>query len=95
MENASSITLLQPDIDVSHPHPVFGAKLLTYYVAIGAVLVVAWLIQPKKQCSTIPVPFYKAPKTKWIFSAETLVKDSYRKVCSKLRSAKGGRCRLR
>ncbi|POR33451.1 Ent-kaurene oxidase [Tolypocladium paradoxum] len=89
MENASSITPLQPGIDIPPPRSVFGARLLTYYLAISAALVVAWLIQAKKQRSTLPVPLYKAPKAKWIFCAETLVKDSYRKFQDKVYQIRG------
>ncbi|ORY71919.1 cytochrome P450 [Pseudomassariella vexata] len=50
----------------------------SYYVAIAVVLLLAFILQPSKQ-SHVSAPFYKASKTKWMFSADTLVKESYDK----------------
>lgn len=81
MENSSSDAPWQSAIHVPVPTSATWRFPWSYYVAVAAALIVAWLIQPRKRHSALPVPLYKASKTKWIFSAETLVKDSYRKVC--------------
>ena len=59
---------------------LLSGKRASYYVAIAVVLFAAWLLQSRKSASKIEVPFYKASKRKWIFDAENLIKDSYRKV---------------
>jgi hypothetical protein len=55
---------------------------LSYYVAIGAIILVAWLFQSSQtsKVSRVRAPFYKASILKWYFDAETLVRDSYTKV---------------
>jgi hypothetical protein len=76
------------------PHVVVGGRHLSYYIAIGALLFVGWLLFSKRQ-KHVDVPFYKAAKTKWMFDAETLILDSYTKVRSTLLppSSLGLRCR--
>ncbi|TEA12755.1 Cytochrome P450 monooxygenase BOA4 [Colletotrichum sidae] len=64
-------------MDLSLPQVVPGGRHASYYVAISAILVVAWLFQSRKP--KLPLPFYKAAKTKWMFDAETLIRDSYKK----------------
>lgn len=59
-------------------HPVLGCDHMTYYIAIAAVLLVAFLLRPSRE-PVVSAPFYKASKLKWMFSAETLVRDSYGK----------------
>ncbi len=66
-----------------HPaaHMVVQSGHLSYYIAIACVLLAVFLAQSTKQSKMIAdIPFYKAAKTKWIFDAETLVRDSYNKV---------------
>lgn len=83
MENTSiSASSLPTAFDFQSPTSTMEGKRLGIYAAIAVVLLVAWLLQPSKQTSKIEAPFYKASKTKWIFDAETLIKDSYNKVCS-------------
>jgi hypothetical protein len=77
--NASSSLAMASPLDLHLPQVVVGTKHISYYVAIGTILLVAWLMQSKKQ-KQIHAPFYKAAKMKWWFDAETLVKDSYSKV---------------
>ncbi|CAM1510239.1 Fc.00g005740.m01.CDS01 [Cosmosporella sp. VM-42] len=79
MENSSTSLPSAMNIDLPLPHVVSGGKRLSYYVAIALVLLAAWLMQSRKQTSKLEVPFYKASKTKWIFDAESLIKDSYSK----------------
>jgi hypothetical protein len=68
-------------IDLHLPHVVAGGRHLTHYVALGTVLLMAWLLKWRKpQQQLVNVPFYKARMTKWIFDAETLILDSYSKV---------------
>ncbi|OLN97589.1 Ent-kaurene oxidase 4 [Colletotrichum chlorophyti] len=65
-------------VELKLPQVVPGGKHISYYVAISAVLLVAWLFQSRKQ--KLPdMPFYDAAKTKWMFDAETLIRDSYSK----------------
>ncbi len=65
-----------------HPtaYTVVRSSYLSYYVAIVVALLVAYLFKFTRQQKHLDMPFYKAAKTKWIFDAETLVRDSYNKV---------------
>ncbi|KAI2470821.1 ent-kaurene oxidase [Annulohypoxylon bovei var. microspora] len=78
IENASPLTNFTTVTDVL-PSNVLGGSHLSYYVAISAVLFCIWLFQPNKQKCGVSAPFYKASRLKWMFSADTLVKDSYSK----------------
>ena len=75
MRMASNVTgpeaLLQPQ------EPV-GSRL-SYYLALLVALLVAYLMRPTTKLS-VSAPFYKASRMKWMFSADTLVRDSYGKV---------------
>lgn len=51
------------------------------YLAIATVLLVAWFLRPGSPGTRIDVPLYKASRWKWVFDAETLIRDSYQKVC--------------
>ncbi|KAL8364615.1 hypothetical protein RB595_003755 [Gaeumannomyces hyphopodioides] len=61
-------------------------RRLEYYVALGCVLLAAYLFQSYRDAKrkTIAVPFYKASLFKWMFDAETLVTDSYNKFYGKV-----------
>ncbi|XDG02270.1 hypothetical protein ABKA04_001885 [Annulohypoxylon sp. FPYF3050] len=78
IENASPRTNFTTVADVL-PSNVLGGSRLSYYVAISAILLCVWLFQPDKQKCGVSAPFYKASRLKWMFSADTLVKDSYSK----------------
>lgn len=52
---------------------------LSYCLALLVVVVVAYLMRPKTE-RPVSAPFYKASRMKWMFSADTLVRDSYGKV---------------
>lgn len=67
---------------ISSTPVVIRTQHLSYYVAIGAILLVAWLFQSSQTSKTkgVRAPFYKASILKWYFDAETLVRDSYTKV---------------
>ncbi|PHH61223.1 hypothetical protein CDD81_657 [Ophiocordyceps australis] len=86
MENRSSRVEWQATAFDAHVPPSYSAtgSLFGYYTAIAVVVILTWLLQSRKKHLAIPVPFYKASKAKWIFSAETLVKDSYRKFQDKV-----------
>lgn len=77
MENMSMSAPPPTVFDVQSPTWILAGTRLSLYLGIGTILAIAWLLQPKKQTSGIDAPFYKASKTKWIFDAETLIKDSY------------------
>lgn len=66
-----------PEVLLQSPEPV-GSRL-SYYLALLVALLIAYLMRPKSQQS-VSAPFYKASRTKWMFSADTLVRDSYGKV---------------
>lgn len=75
---------IQPSANTTVPVDVFlpliwGRSHATYYVAVGIALLVAYLLQPKKQGCT-SAPFYSASRIKWMFNAEGLIMDSYGKV---------------
>ncbi|KAI1342040.1 cytochrome P450 [Xylariaceae sp. FL0016] len=53
------------------------ASRASYYVAIAVVLFCVWWFQPSDKKCTISAPFYKASRLKWMFSADSLVKESY------------------
>lgn len=67
---------------ISSTPVVVRSQHLSYYVAIGTILLVAWLFQSSQTHKTkgVKAPFYKASILKWYFDAETLVRDSYTKV---------------
>ncbi|WYZ46533.1 hypothetical protein EsH8_IX_000758 [Colletotrichum jinshuiense] len=73
-----SSTMSSMPMELNLPRVVPGGKHISYYVAISAMLIVAWLFQSRKQ-KVSAIPFYKAAKTKWMFDAETLIRDSYGK----------------
>jgi len=66
-------------LELHLPQSVVHTRHIGYYAAVGAVLFVVWLLQPRKQ-KTVDVPFYSASRTGWIFDAENLILDSYKKV---------------
>jgi hypothetical protein len=54
---------------------------ISYYVAVAAILLAALFVRPSpSKHHGVDAPFYKATRMKWMFSADTLVMDSYRKV---------------
>jgi hypothetical protein len=54
---------------------------LSYYIALACILLAYYIFRVSRHPLHPNIPFYKASKTKWIFDAETLVRDSYNKVC--------------
>ncbi|KAI3527672.1 cytochrome P450 [Colletotrichum filicis] len=71
-------TMSSMPMELNLPRVVPGGQHISYYVAISAMLVVAWLFQSRRP-KFPDMPFYKAAKTKWMFDAETLIRDSYGK----------------
>lgn len=81
MQNTSSLPASPVGVNVQYPQLVLEGKRTGYYITFTLFILTLWLILPKKQRSQLEVPFYKASKKNWIFDAETLIKDSYTKVC--------------
>ncbi|KAL9572698.1 hypothetical protein ACKAV7_003168 [Fusarium commune] len=79
MENVSSLAASPIGVDYQLPQLVSEGHCTGYYITITIFLIAVWFFLPKKQTSHLEIPFYKASKTKWIFDAETLIKDSYTK----------------
>ncbi|KAH6889977.1 cytochrome P450 [Thelonectria olida] len=79
MESHSAFVTLPITTEIQLPHLVSGGKRASYYAAIALILLATWLLRSRKHSTKIEVPFYSASKTKWIFDAETLIKDSYGK----------------
>ncbi|KPM43563.1 hypothetical protein AK830_g2998 [Neonectria ditissima] len=80
MDNSSTLFPSAINVDVQLPHVASGGKRASYYAAVALVLFVAWLMRSRTHIAKIEVPLYSASKSKWIFEAETLIKDSYAKA---------------
>lgn len=78
MESLLPLSNMSSTVELPSAKVLIGQNL-TYYVAIATTLLLAYLLQPRK-CASVSAPFYKASRMKWIFSADTLVRDSYDKV---------------
>ncbi|KAI4863164.1 ent-kaurene oxidase [Hypoxylon rubiginosum] len=78
VEDAGPRTNFTIETDVL-PNQVLAGSRLSYYIAISVVLFCIWFFQPSKKNCGVSAPFYKASRLKWMFSADTLVKDSYSK----------------
>lgn len=59
------------------------ASRLSYYIALACILLTVYLVRGHRK-EKLNLPFYKAAKSKWIFCAEDLVRDSYNKVGPRL-----------
>lgn len=79
MENYSAFVTMPVATDVQLPQLVNGGKWASYYLLIALVLLATWLLSSRKHSAKIEAPFYNASKTKWIFDAESLIRDSYSK----------------
>ncbi|KAI5458415.1 cytochrome P450 [Mariannaea sp. PMI_226] len=79
MENHSAFLTSPIAAEIQLPQIVSGGKRAGYYAAITIIIIATWLIRSKKQSIKLDVPIYKAPKMKWVFDAENLVRDSYTK----------------
>ncbi|EPE09695.1 ent-kaurene oxidase [Ophiostoma piceae UAMH 11346] len=58
------------------PMPVPFGSHLRYYVAVACILLAVHMLCGRKK-DKLDLPFFKAGKTKWIFNAERLVRESY------------------
>ncbi|KAI1470017.1 ent-kaurene oxidase [Daldinia caldariorum] len=76
IEDATPRTNFTTVADVFPSQALAGSRL-SYYVAISAVLFCIWLFQSDKQKCSVSAPFYKTSRLKWMFSADTLIRDSY------------------
>lgn len=84
MDNFSSAVPAGASVKVSLPDTTFGIPMSHrggLYLALAAVVLLAWLLSPGATGTKIGVPLYEASRWKWVFDAETLICDSYRKVC--------------
>ncbi|KAM0354162.1 hypothetical protein ACHAPU_001197 [Fusarium lateritium] len=79
MHNVSSLPASPVGADIQFPNYLIEGKRAGYYITIAILVATLWLVLPRSKTSELEVPFYKASKTKWIFDAETLIKDSYAK----------------
>ncbi|KAK5995867.1 Cytochrome P450 monooxygenase ATR2 [Cladobotryum mycophilum] len=71
-------------IDTTPLESIWNTRVFVY-TAVAVVLLVVWLVKPSSQSDNLQdIPFYKASKRKWIFDAETLIKDSYHKFQDKV-----------
>lgn len=52
----------------------------SYYFIFSSILLCVWLFRPTSKRPEVDVPLYKASRRKWMFEADTLVRDSYSKV---------------
>ncbi len=57
----------------------FPSQLSHYFIA-SFILLCVWLFRPTSKGDEVDVPLYKASRTKWMFEADTLIRDSYSKV---------------
>ncbi|KAK7420012.1 hypothetical protein QQX98_003018 [Neonectria punicea] len=89
MDNSSTLFPSAINVDVQLPHVANGGKRASYYAAVAFVLFGAWLMRSRGHSAKIQVPLYKASKSKWIFEAETLIKDSYAKFRDRVYQIKG------
>ncbi|KAK7910895.1 hypothetical protein PG985_013376 [Apiospora marii] len=64
-----------------------ASSRLSYYLALLVALLVAYLMRPTTKLS-VSAPFYKASRMKWMFSADTLVRDSYGKFRDRIYNIK-------
>ena len=69
------------DLTPSVPFVVRSTHL-TYYAVAVCVLLFTFALRTSKRKDGVDAPFYKASKMKWMFDAETLIRDSYVKVGS-------------
>lgn len=52
----------------------------SYYFIFSSILLCVWLFRPTSKRPEVDVPLYKASRRKWMFEADTLIRDSYSKV---------------
>ena len=69
------------DLTPSVPFVVRSTHL-TYYVVAVCVLLFTFVLRTSRRKDGVNAPFYKASKMKWMFDAESLIRDSYVKVGS-------------
>lgn len=82
MENEAVLQSALPTVNLSGNTVAFEGKRWSYYMGISALLILLWCIKLRRQSMdpAVGFPHYKGSKFKWIFSAESLVKDSYKQV---------------
>ncbi|KAI1366518.1 cytochrome P450 [Xylaria arbuscula] len=85
-----SLTLATNDIT----HQIQANGRFIYYAALGAIAFCVLLFHSPKRGPHVSAPFYEVSRMKWMFSADTLIKDSYckfRDSVYQIRSTEGTR----
>ncbi|KAI0814385.1 cytochrome P450 [Xylaria sp. FL0064] len=72
---AQNLSLIAATNDISHQISTNGR--LIYYVAITAIALCVWLFGSQKREPYVSAPFYGVSRIKWMFNADSLIKDSY------------------
>jgi hypothetical protein len=80
MENSSFAQYKPVFVDTDPARDHFLGSRLSYYIGIAFVLFLFWLVQ-SSSAEAVGIPMYKTAKWRWLFGAERLLVDSYRKVC--------------
>ncbi|KAI1283432.1 cytochrome P450 [Xylaria sp. FL0933] len=89
---AQNLSFTAATNDISHQISTNGR--LIYYVAITAIALCAWLFGSQKRHPRVSAPFYGVSRIKWMFNADSLIKDSYckfRDSVYQIRSTEGVR----
>ncbi|KAI0434628.1 cytochrome P450 [Xylaria sp. FL1042] len=74
---AQNLSLTTATNDISHQISTNGRFI--YYAAITAIALCVWLFGSPKREAHVSAPFYGVSRIKWMFSADSLIKDSYGK----------------
>ncbi|KAI1424417.1 cytochrome P450 [Xylaria sp. FL1777] len=74
---AQNFSLTPVTSDISNQIQTNGRFI--YYAAITAIAICVWLFHSPKREPFVSAPFYEVSRIKWMFNADALIKDSYRK----------------
>ncbi|KAI1347937.1 cytochrome P450 [Xylaria sp. FL0043] len=89
---AQNLSFTAATNDISHQISANGR--LIYYVAITATALCVWFFGSQKREPHVSAPFYGVSRIKWMFNADSLIKDSYckfRDSVYQIRSTEGVR----
>ncbi|KAI3324948.1 cytochrome P450 [Xylariaceae sp. AK1471] len=76
------------------PDQIQASNRIICYAAVGTILLYAWFFHSPKREPRVSAPFYEVSRMKWMFSADTLIKNSYSKFRDRvyqIRSTEGVR----
>ncbi|UNI24434.1 hypothetical protein JDV02_010178 [Purpureocillium takamizusanense] len=65
------------DVDLNHAASLLQSNRPILYAVLGAGFLLAYLLQSSSHNPGVSAPLYKASRFRWLFSAESLLKDSY------------------